>query len=63
MTLPWHLLGSVQTKTMGIINMIKWILLVVIVLAFPLETGHALAEAVTIIKSAIETVIIGYKGA
>jgi len=48
---------------MGIINMIKWILIVVIVVAFPLETGHALAEAVAIIKSAIETVIIGYKGA
>ena len=40
--------------------MLKWILLIVVVVAFPLEIGHLLADAATLTKDTIATVIQGY---
>jgi len=41
--------------------MLKWIILVLIVVAFPTETGHILADVATIAKDTIALVIQGFK--
>ena len=41
--------------------MIKWLLLIVIVVAFPIETGHLLASAATIAHDTVNLIIQGYK--
>ena len=41
--------------------MLKWILLIVIVVAFHIEVGHLLADVATIAKDTITLVIQGFK--
>ena len=41
--------------------MLKWILVVVIVVAFPVQVGHILADAVVMGKDALITMIAAYK--
>lgn len=43
--------------------MLKWIVLAIVVIAYPLEVGHLIAELASLAKDTISTVIIGYKGA
>ena len=38
----------------------KWILVIAIVVAFPTEVGHLLAEAVVIVKESLTTMIAAY---
>ena len=40
--------------------MLKWIILVVVVVAYPLEVGHLIAELASLAKDTINAVIIGY---
>ena len=40
--------------------MLKWILLIVIVVAFPIEVGHLIAELASLAKDTINAVIIGF---
>jgi hypothetical protein len=40
--------------------MLKWILVAVIVVAFPAEVGHLLAEAVVLAKESLTTMIAAY---
>jgi hypothetical protein len=40
--------------------MLKWILLIVIVVAFPTEVGHLLADLVVIAKESLTTMIAAY---